>query len=105
LGLKNGSSASTVAFGILSDELDAGDPADGAESFNEFNASTNIIEEAPPMKLPTRINLAPKKTGRIKAYRKFPYESFATNENRSDHLSFVPLTSSSSSLSITGLLI
>jgi hypothetical protein len=57
LGLKNGSSASTVAFGILSDELDAGDPAIGAESFSEFRASTSIIEEAPPMKLEAHINV------------------------------------------------
>lgn len=56
MGLKNGSSASTVAFGILSDELDAGDPVDGAESFNEFNASTSIIEDAPPIKLNARVN-------------------------------------------------
>jgi hypothetical protein len=67
LGLKNGSSASTVAFGILSDELDAGDPVDGAESFNEFNASTNIIEEAPPMKLKACVNdLAPTRRGKEK---------------------------------------
>jgi hypothetical protein len=60
LGLKNGSSASTVAFGILSDELDVGDPVSGAESFKEFNASTSIIEEDPPMKLRVHINdLAP----------------------------------------------
>jgi hypothetical protein len=56
LGLKNGSSASTVALGILSDELDAGDPANGADSFNEFNASTNIIDDVPPMKLEASVN-------------------------------------------------
>jgi hypothetical protein len=45
-----------VAFGILSDRLEAGDPANGAESFNEFSASTNIIEDVPPMKLGARVN-------------------------------------------------
>ena len=45
-----------MAFGILSDELDAGDPAVGAESFNEFSASTNIIEDAPPINLKARVN-------------------------------------------------
>lgn len=57
------------------------------------------------MKLEARVNSHADKTDRRKAHRKFPYESFATNENRSDHLSLAPSASSSSSLSITGLLI
>jgi hypothetical protein len=61
--LKNGSSASTVAFGILSDEVDAGDPANDAGTFNEFKASTNIIEDVPPMKLEADVRHSYQQTG------------------------------------------
>ena len=90
---------SAIAFGILSDRFDAGGPAIGAGSFDEFRASTKIIEEAPPMKLEARVDPHADGTDWRKAHRKFPYESFATNENRSDHLSLAP----SSSLSVTEL--